>query len=172
MAGGVPPRAVSPLVVFPPAVFGGCCPSGSFVARSCYFPWIYLTLCLLAAVHQTTLSCRVAARAARRATAPGQTLPVESSGSRADWPSARCSRRSCRRRSARRAARRGRSQSSGRRARCGQHAARRQQRRCNGEEHHESERRSTRRNTPNKAGTRNSTGANGGQGGARAPHDV
>jgi len=26
LAGGVPPRAVSPLVVFPPAVFGGCCP--------------------------------------------------------------------------------------------------------------------------------------------------
>jgi len=29
-----------------------------------------------------------------------------------------------------------------------------------------------RRNTPNRAGTRNSTGANGGQGGARAPHGV
>jgi len=75
LAGGVPPRVVSPLVVFPPAVFGGCCPSGSFVARSCYFPWIYLTLRLLAAVHKTTLSCRAAPRAARRATAPGQTLP-------------------------------------------------------------------------------------------------
>ena len=47
-------------------------------------------------------------------------------------------------------------------------AARRQQRRCNGEEQ-ESERRSPRRNTPNKAGTRNSTGANVGQGGARPP---
>jgi len=78
LAGGVPPRAVSPLVVFPPAVFGGCCPSGSFVARSCYFPLIYLRLRLLAAVHQTTLSCRVAPRAARRATAPGQTLPFHS----------------------------------------------------------------------------------------------
>jgi len=28
LAGGVPPCAVSPLVVFPPAVFGGCAPSG------------------------------------------------------------------------------------------------------------------------------------------------
>ena len=34
LAGGVPPWAVSPLVVFPPAVFAGCAPSGSFVARS------------------------------------------------------------------------------------------------------------------------------------------
>jgi len=28
LAGGVPPCGVSPLVVFPPAVFGGCAPSG------------------------------------------------------------------------------------------------------------------------------------------------
>jgi len=29
LAGGVPLWAVSPLVMFPPAVFGGCAPSGS-----------------------------------------------------------------------------------------------------------------------------------------------
>ena len=71
---------------------------------------------------------------------------------------------------AQRAARRGRSQSSGPRARAAASAcaARRQQRRCNGEQQ-ESERPSSRRNTPNKAGTRNSTGANGGQGGGTGP---
>jgi len=50
-------------------------------------------------------------------------------------------------------------------------AQRAEQRRCNGEEQ-EIERRSSRRKTPNKAGTRNSTGANGGEGGARAPPGV
>ena len=50
-------------------------------------------------------------------------------------------------------------------------AQRADSRRCKGEEQ-ESERRRPRRNTPNKAGTRNSTGANGGQGGARPPHGV
>jgi len=44
LAGGVPPWAVSPLVVFPPAVFGGCAPSGSFVARGCYLSVMSLGL--------------------------------------------------------------------------------------------------------------------------------
>ena len=66
---------------------------------------------------------------------------VKSSGSRADWPSARCSRRSCRRRSARRAARRGRSQSSGRRARCGQRVR-------SAQTAEEMQRRRTRKRTP------------------------
>jgi len=68
-------------------------------------------------------------------------IRVESSGSRADWPSARCSRRSCRRRSARRAARRGRSQSSGRRARCGQRVR-------SAQTAEEMQRRRTRKRTP------------------------
>ena len=73
---------------------------------------------------------------------------------------------------AQRAARRGRSQSSGRRARCGQRVRSAQTAgRCNGDEQ-ENERRSTRRNTPNKSGTRNSTNTNNRQGGARAPHGV
>ena len=36
LAGGVPPCAVSPLVVFPPAVFGGCAPSGLPTTLSLY----------------------------------------------------------------------------------------------------------------------------------------
>ena len=47
LAGGVPLWAVSPLVVFPPAVFGGCAPSGSLsrIAAS-FLPC--LCLCSLA----------------------------------------------------------------------------------------------------------------------------
>ena len=76
---GSPAGCFPPCGVSPRGVWGLCCPSVSFVARSCYFPWTYLTLCLLATVHQTTLSCRVAPRAASAAAALRQAPPFHRS---------------------------------------------------------------------------------------------